>query len=98
MDRRSLVTVTAERKTSGLFISLLEALLRRHPDFRIHLILDNYIIHSSRQTRTFIEGTSGRIVLHFLPPYCPQRIASSGSGRTCAATSRATIAAPRWMS
>jgi transposase len=72
VDRRSLVTVMAERKTSGLFITLLEALLRRHPDFRIHLILDNYVIHSSRQTRAFVEGTNGRIVLHFLPPYCPQ--------------------------
>ena len=28
-------------------------------------------IHSSRQTRAFVEGLQGRIVLHFLPPYCP---------------------------
>lgn len=71
-DRRSLVTVTAERKTSGLFILLLEALLKRHPDVCIHLILDNFVIHSSRQTRAFVEAADGRIVLHFLPPYCPQ--------------------------
>ena len=38
---------------------------------RIHVILDNYSIHSSRQTRAFVESLGGRIVLHFLPPYCP---------------------------
>ena len=33
--------------------------------------LDNYIIHSSKTTRRAVEKFNGGIVLHFLPPYCP---------------------------
>ena len=64
--------VVAEKKRSGLFIALLKKLLKTYPAARrIHLILDNYVIHSSRQTRAFVDSLDGRIVLHFLPPYCP---------------------------
>jgi DDE superfamily endonuclease len=38
---------------------------------RIHLIVDNYGIHSSHETRRILDSLRGRIVLHFLPPYCP---------------------------
>ena len=34
-------------------------------------VLDNYRIHDSRQTRQAVKALEGRIVLHFLPPYCP---------------------------
>ncbi len=37
----------------------------------IHIILDNYIIHSSKITQKAVEKFNGRIVLHFLPPYYP---------------------------
>jgi transposase len=37
----------------------------------LHLIVDNYAIHSAHATRRFLDGLGGRIVLHFLPPYCP---------------------------
>jgi len=36
-----------------------------------HLILDNYRIHSSLQTKAALARLEGRVVLHFLPPYCP---------------------------
>ena len=36
------------------------------------LILDNAAIHSSNRTKKALEKFVGRIVLHFLPPYCPQ--------------------------
>lgn len=39
---------------------------------RIHVVLDNYRIHTSQMTRLALAGYGGRIVLHFLPPYCPQ--------------------------
>ncbi len=39
---------------------------------RIHLILDNAAIHDSRKTRAALEQLRGRIILHFLPPYCPE--------------------------
>jgi transposase len=38
---------------------------------RLHLIVDNYGIHSARATRRCLEALGGRVVLHFLPPYCP---------------------------
>ena len=38
---------------------------------RIHVILDNYRIHSGRLVQMAMQTLSGRIVLHFLPPYCP---------------------------
>ena len=37
----------------------------------IHLILDNYRIHSSLQTQAALARLDGRVVLNFLPPYCP---------------------------
>ncbi len=36
----------------------------------IHIILDNYIIHSSKIAQRAVEKFHGRIVLRFLPPYC----------------------------
>ena len=67
-----LVWVTGERKNSGLFIALLKRLLKVYAGKRvIHVILDNYRIHSSVQTRTWLAEHGGRIRLHFLPPYCP---------------------------
>ena len=61
-----------ERKASALFIALLEQLLRFHPRARcIHVIVDNYRIHSSKITQAALQGYQGRIRLHFLPPYCP---------------------------
>lgn len=60
------------KKNSGLFIALLKKLLARHPDKRvIHVILDNFKIHKSRQVRAWLKEFGGRIWLHFLPPYSP---------------------------
>jgi len=38
---------------------------------RIHIILDNYSIHGSQRTRRCLQQLAGRVVLHFLPPCCP---------------------------
>ncbi|WP_394838647.1 IS630 family transposase [Pendulispora rubella] len=66
-------TTGAARKNTDLFCVLLWLLARsygRHVR-RIHLIVDNYGIHSARKTKRALEALGGRIVLHFLPPYCP---------------------------
>ena len=42
------------------------ALLRR-----IHLIVDNYGVHKSHAAGRLLDALGGRLVLHFLPPYCP---------------------------
>jgi len=66
------IWVDAVRKNGVLFIALLARLSHVYADRRvIHVILDNYVIHSSRAVQTAIDAYGGRIVLHFLPPYCP---------------------------
>lgn len=68
-----LTWVEADRKNSDLFIRQLWQLARKdYPNARrIHIILDNYKIHSSQRTKLALAGLGGRVQLHFLPPYCP---------------------------
>lgn len=67
-----LVWVSGTRKNSLLFIELLRKLLKLYADKRlIHVVVDNYAIHTSRQTRAWLSEHGGRLRLHFLPPYCP---------------------------
>lgn len=67
-----IVWVKGQRKNSRFFIDLLKKLLRTYPEKqRIHVVLDNYIIHSSRQTRLWLAECGQKFRLHFLPPYCP---------------------------
>jgi transposase len=67
-----LITTGAERKDAALFIQLLWQLATRYRAARrIHLILDNYGIHSAATTQRVLAQLGGKIVLHFLPPYCP---------------------------
>ena len=69
---QELVCVDGPKKTSDLFISLVDRLVERHTGKgKIHLVLDNYIIHHSKKTRKAVEKHNGLVVLHFLPPYCP---------------------------
>jgi len=67
-----LVWVKGHKKNSRLFIDLLRKLLKEYPDRKVvHVILDNYCVHSSRQTRTWLAEHGGKLRLHFLPPYSP---------------------------
>jgi transposase len=66
------VWVDGEHKRSQLFIDLVHALMRRYRGARkVHLVLDNYSIHSSKLTRSALQRYAQRLVLHFLPPFCP---------------------------
>jgi len=67
-----LTWVKAERKNSLLFIAMLAKLQKTYPDQVIHVVLDNYVIHDSKISRSAVAAWGGRVVLHFLPPYCPQ--------------------------
>ena len=75
MDARSgvLCWVKGERKNSLLFVRMLHKLAEEvYPDAKvIHVVLDNYRIHSSRISREAVAQLGERVVLHFLPPYCP---------------------------
>lgn len=70
--RKRLVYVEGDRKASWIFLNLLRALLEAYDDAkRIHVILDNYVIHKSLVTKAWLAQFGDRIQLHFLPPYCP---------------------------
>ena len=61
------------KKTSDLFIDLMVKLWKTYPQARkIHVILDNYRIHTSKIATWALQCAGGCIVLHFLPPYCPE--------------------------
>lgn len=69
---RELICVEATKKDSSLFVYLLKALIDRYPNAkRIHVVLDNYRIHKSKITELSLKFFAKRVVLHFLPPYCP---------------------------
>jgi transposase len=75
LDARSgeLLWVSSKRKDSWLFIRLLAKLWARYPGAKvIHVIVDNYTIHSSEWTTWALRGAGGRIKLHFLPTYSPK--------------------------
>jgi transposase len=69
---RRIIWADGPKKNSGLFIALLRKLLRRYEGKRkIHVILDNFKIHKSRQVWAWMKEFGARIRLHFLPPYSP---------------------------
>jgi transposase len=70
---RIVIWVEGTRKTSYLFLDLLDRLVRQYPQARrLHVILDNYRIHSSEIAQAALGGyLKGKVELHFLPPYCP---------------------------
>ena len=67
-----LVWVKGLRKNSRLFIELLKKLAKTHADKAvIHVVLDNYCVHTSRQTNLWLRQFGQKFRLHFLPPYDP---------------------------
>jgi transposase len=74
MDARAglLTWVKAERKNSLLFVAMLRKLPQAYPEAKvIHVVLDNYRVHGSKISQAAVAELGGRVVLHFLPPYCP---------------------------
>ena len=64
--------VEADRKDSWLFLAMLKKLTDVYAEARvIHVILDNYGIHSSTIIGVALSHFAKRVRLHFLPPYCP---------------------------
>lgn len=69
---RRLTWVEGTSKNSALFIQLIDQLLETHSgSFTLHVVLDNFKIHSSRAVEAATLRWQGRIEFHFLPPYCP---------------------------
>ena len=69
---RQLHWVEAEKKDAWLFMDLLKRLTVVYARARvIHVILDNFKIHSSNVIGVALAHFARRVRLHFLPPYCP---------------------------
>jgi len=68
-----LIWVEGEQKNSLLFLRLLWELTQFYPQAKvIHVVLDNYSIHHTKQVEFSLATEQGqRLRLHFLPPYCP---------------------------
>lgn len=67
-----IVAVGGPRKNSLLFIALLRAVSKAYRwAHRIHLLVDQYIIHFSRATKRALRRYGDRIVLHPIPTYSP---------------------------
>jgi transposase len=64
--------VEADKKDAWLFLDMLKKLtdVYAHAPV-IHVILDNYKIHSSGIIAIALAHFARRVRLHFLPPYCP---------------------------
>jgi transposase len=64
--------VEAAKKDAWLFLHLLKKLTEVYARAKvIHVILDNYGIHSSNIIGIALANFACRVRLHFLPPYCP---------------------------
>lgn len=62
------------RKTSALFLQLLELINSTYPSHKfskIYIALDNYIIHKTKAVDAFLANNP-RFELLFLPSYCPK--------------------------
>lgn len=64
--------VEADKKDAWLFMDLLKLLTTVYAHAKvIHVVLDNYKIHSSHVIGIALAHFARRVRLHFLPPYCP---------------------------
>jgi transposase len=64
--------VEAQKKDAWLFLDMLKKLTMVYAQAKvIHVILDNYGIHSSNIIGIALAHFARRVRLHFLPPYCP---------------------------
>lgn len=68
-----LTWVESDRKNTMLFLMMLWELTQDYTEAKvIHVILDNYCIHSTKQVEVSLTTEEGqRLRLVFLPPYCP---------------------------
>lgn len=70
---KELIAIEGDRKDTALFVLLLWELTQRYPQAKkIHVVLDNYAIHTTKLVQESLATPLGRrLRLHFLPPYCP---------------------------
>jgi transposase len=64
--------LAVEKVIAPVFIKLLGEIERTHTAMRlIHVFVDNASYHRAGIVKEWLAGGGRKIVLHFLPPYCP---------------------------
>src|SRR5260370_20942087 len=85
LDVRTRVVIWVEgaRKTSYLFLDLLDRLMREYPQARrLHVILDNYRIHTSEIVQAALSGyLAGKAEYTSYRPICRLTTRLKGGGR-----------------
>ena len=67
-----IVSGVVEHKNAAMFVEFFKYLSTTYRRARrLHLVLDNYIIHKAGVVKRYLESTNRRFVLHLLPPYSP---------------------------
>ena len=70
MTGRLYFTVPNGRVNADEFIKFIRKIVKQIPRKKVYLVVDNCAAHKAKKTTKFIEKT-GRLSLHFLPPYSP---------------------------
>jgi transposase len=71
--RQRVIYAEGDQKASRLFLNLLRALLEAYARAgRIHVILDNHVVHQRYIVERRLRDHGGKIHLYFLPPYSPE--------------------------
>jgi transposase len=60
-----------ERYDAKVFLEFLKATLKKYPEGKIVMILDNARIHHAKLVQPFLNKMKDRIELMYLPPYSP---------------------------
>ena len=64
--------LVVEKANAPCFIELLGEIERTHTAMRlIHVFVDNASYHKAGIVKAWLAAAGRKIVLHFLPPYCP---------------------------
>lgn len=67
------LAVEGRRKNSALFVQLLRHVSRAYRGAtRIHILVDQYVVHFSQATKLALQLLGNRVVLHRIPTYSPQ--------------------------
>lgn len=61
-----------EKFNGDSFIGMLKQLIRRYPERKIHLIIDNAPYHKGPKVREWLEAHRTSIKVHLLPKYSPK--------------------------
>lgn len=61
-----------ERYDAKVFLGFLQATLKKYPEGKIVMILDNARIHHAKLVQPFLNKMKDRIELMFLPSYSPE--------------------------